>query len=61
MHSYSLAELPKVMHSYAMRTNKFAIKRLTPISHKSGKRKYCRHEKPNRQRSASRKRNATGG
>ena len=36
MHSYSLAELPKVMHSYAMRTNKFAIKRLTPISHKSG-------------------------
>ena len=36
MHSYSLAELPKVMHSYAMRTNKFAIKKLTPISHKSG-------------------------
>jgi hypothetical protein len=36
MYSYSLAELPKVMHSYAMRTNKFAIKKLTPISHKSG-------------------------
>jgi hypothetical protein len=29
MHNYLLAELPKVMHSYAMRTNKFAIKGLT--------------------------------
>jgi hypothetical protein len=36
MHSYLLAELPKMMHSYAMRTNKLVIKRLTPISHKSG-------------------------